>query len=116
MRTGWFSSLALASILLAGCVPRWSSTQTIPSPDGSLTLVTSIEQSHADPKTYLCVVFEIRDRSGHVLHRENTRASDVMRWKMVWESNESIRLDSSDIGPSRWVRQPGGIWKRQPEL
>jgi hypothetical protein len=75
------------------------------SPDGLLTLVTSVEHSRQDPKTYLCVVFEIRDRSGKVLHRENTHASDTMRWNMVWESNTRVRLDSSDTSTYRWTKQ-----------
>jgi hypothetical protein len=31
---------------------------------------------------------------------------------MVWESNARIRLDSSDIGTRRWVKQTDGTWKK----
>src|SRR5258708_39047870 len=105
-----FALLILALTLIAGCSHQSSS---ISSPDGSLSLLTSVEQSRQDPKTYLCVVFEVRDRSGKTLYRENTHASDTMRWRMVWESNDRVRLDSSDIGTCHWVRQADGSWKKQ---
>jgi hypothetical protein len=77
-----------------------------------MTLVTTIEQSRADPTAYLCVVFEIHDAAGKVLYQENTHASDVHRWSMRWESNDVIRLQSSDIGPRSWRRQPNGEWEK----
>src|ERR1035437_4240229 len=108
-----FALIFLALILIGGC-SRQSSPASLPdaasSPDGSFSFVTSVEQSHQDPKTYLCVVFEVRDRAGKTVHRENTHASDVMRWSMIWESNGCIRLDSSDIGTYRWQRQPDNSW------
>lgn len=83
------------------------------SPDGTLTLVTDVEHSRADPRIYLCVIFEIRDRSGKVVHRENTRASDLSQWQMSWVSAEKIRLESSDIGTYYWTKQPDGTWKKE---
>ena len=85
----------------------------VPSPDGSMTLHTRVEQSRADPRTYLCVIFEVRDKSGRVLHSENTRASDRMRWEMSWVTNERVRLRSSDIGTYEWRRQADGKWVRE---
>jgi hypothetical protein len=78
-----------------------------------MTLHTRIEQSRSDPTLYLCVIFEIRDRSGCILHTENTRASDVMRWEMSWVDNDRIRLRSSDIGTYEWVRQADGRWLKE---
>ncbi len=75
-----------------------------------MTLHTRIESSRADPGAYLCVIFEIRDRSGRVLYSENTRASDTMRWDLAWVSNNRIRLESSDIGRYDWRRQADGTW------
>jgi hypothetical protein len=66
--------------------------------------------SRADPKTYLCVVFEIQDATGKVLHRENTGASTVHRWNMYWKTDDVVQLDSSDIGPRSWRRQANGKW------
>ena len=94
--------------LVAACSP--SAPAPIASPDGSMILVTSIEQSHRDPTTYLCVVFEIQDKAGRILHKENTRASSIMRWNISWVSNDRIKLESSDIGKRLWTRQPSGSW------
>jgi hypothetical protein len=78
-----------------------------------MTLHTSIEQSRDDPGAYLCVILEIRDRDGKVLHSENTRASDVMRWDLSWISDDRIRLKSSDIGTHDWQRKDDGRWSKE---
>ncbi len=105
--------LLLMPLVFAGCGRR-AALPPIPSPDGSMTLHTRIEQSKADPAAYLCVVLEIRDPTGRVLHSENTRASDVMRWDMAWVANDRIRLKSSDIGTYDWHRQDDGRWVKEP--
>ena len=83
------------------------------SPGGIYTLHTSIERSRRDPGGYLCVVFEIRDSAGKVLHTENTRASDNSRWRINWVSDDKIRLESSDIGTYHWTRQTDGEWRKE---
>jgi hypothetical protein len=103
-------SLLLLLSLAAGC------SRPVPpqaSPDGSLILAASIERSRAAGSKYLCVILEIRDRAGKVLFRENTGASDVMKWNLHWESNTRIKLDSSDIGTYYWNRQPDGSWRKE---
>ena len=104
--------LCLLFLFVAACGGR-RAPAPIASPDGSMTLHTRVEQSRADPETYLCVVFEIRDQSGLMLHEENTRASDRMRWKMSWNSKDRIRLESSDIGTYHWRRQADGTWAKE---
>jgi len=98
-------------ILLTACSPQ--AKPPIPSPDGSLTLHTSVESSHSDPTGYGCVVVEIHDQSARVLFRENTHASDFQRWGVIWTSNNQFRLNSSDIGTYTWTRQPDATWKKQ---
>jgi len=105
----FLKSIGFALILLVGCSHKMP---TMLSPDGSMNLVTSVEQSRQDPQAYLCVVFEIRDQTGKTLYRENTHASVRMRWNMSWASNDRIRLDSSDIGTHYWTKQPDGSWKK----
>ncbi len=97
-------------MLFIGCSPAAQSP--LKSPNGSLTLYTSVEHSRSDPGAYLCVIFEIRDRAGKALHTENTRASALSRWSMRWLSEDTIRLESSDIGPYEWTRRPDGTWKK----
>jgi len=77
-----------------------------------MTIVTSIEQSQTDPTAYLCVVFEIRNKQGRVLYKENTHASDRMRWNMDWISTNKVRLASSDNGTYFWEQQTNGVWKK----
>jgi hypothetical protein len=103
--------LLISCLLLAGCARHGPAP--VPSPDGSMTLHTRVEQSRSDLSSYLCVIFEVRDKSGRVLHSENTRASDRMRWEMSWVTNERVRLKSSDIGTHDWRRQADGKWVKE---
>jgi predicted small lipoprotein YifL len=109
MNVPWFALLML--VLAAGCGRK--GPPPLISPDGSLTLATSVEHSRTDPRAYLCVVFEIRDLAGKVLHNENTRASDLSQWQMTWVSTNKIKLESSDIGTYVWTKQAHGTWKKE---
>jgi hypothetical protein len=106
--------MLLAMVALCGCARK--PEPPIFSPDGSMSLHTWIEESKSDPTSYLCVAFQIRAARRRVLHEENTRASDVMRWRMSWISNECLRLDSSDIGTCFWEIQPDGSWRKTDQL
>jgi hypothetical protein len=101
--------LSLLFLLTSGCGGGHRHAP-IASPDGSMTLNTRIEQSRSDPATHLCVIFEIRDSSGRIVHSENTRASDAMSGRMSWVANDQIRLESSDIGTYHWRRPKVGPW------
>lgn len=100
----------LLFLVALGCS---SGTPEIPSPDGLLKIVTSVERNNADPAAYRCVILEIRDAAGRVIFRENTRASDTHRWSLTWISNDRIRLESSDIGTYCWSRQADNSWKKE---
>jgi hypothetical protein len=82
----------------------------IPSPDGTMQLVTSIPQKANDPD-YHCLVFEIRDIAGKVLHRQNTGAK-VSGWSVGWGSNTRIFVYASDIGTCHWSKQTNGALKK----
>ncbi len=100
---------ALALLLtLVGCSP---SMPVIPSPSGALALVTSIPQKRDDPD-YGCLVFEIRDAAGKVMHRENTGAK-ATGWSIGWSSDSQVFVYCSDIGTHHWNKQPDGSWKKQ---
>ena len=103
--------LLLTALVLVGCSPA-SRQVSQPSPDGKLTLVAFPQQS-TNNRVLQLVMFEIRDQAGKVLHREDTRASDAMRWGMAWVSNERIELKSSDIGTYYWSRQHDGTWRKE---
>ncbi len=110
-RTDLLGAGLLCLTLTVGC--GRDAAPAVVSPDGSLTLVTSVEHTRADPRKYLCVVFEIRDRTGKVLHSENTGASHLSQWRMNWASTNEIRLVSSDIGTYCWSSQADGTWKKE---
>jgi hypothetical protein len=98
-------------LALVGC----SSTPNlvpIPSPDGKLTVVPTINQSQNDPTKYLCVRFAIVDGKGKILHQEHTSASVRMKWSLKWQGNDKIVLKSADIGTYIWQRQASGKWKK----
>ena len=81
-----------------------------------MALLTSVEKSKTNPALYLCVTFEVRDKAGRLLAKENTRASDASAWNLSWDSIDRIKLESSDIGTYFWDRQADGTWKRNPPL
>ena len=67
-----------------------------------MTLTPSVNQSKADPTTYLCVAFDIHDKSGTLLHGIQSNASDISKWAIGWFDDTTIVLYSSDIGTYAW--------------
>ena len=121
------TGLSIAGVLIIlmilyfiGCGQSPSTSVSIPSPDGSLLLKSSVNQNTADPSGYLRVVVEIKDLYGNSVFRETTPASDTMRWSLKWVNNNEIFLDSADIGryvirrvdSKQWV---GGFEKANPQ-
>ena len=112
-------SILLMVLCFISCGQSPSTSVSIPSPDGSLLLKSSVNQNSGDPASYLRVVVEIKDLYGNVVFRETTPASDTMRWSLKWISNNEILLDSSDTGRyiirrvdnKQWV---GGYEKANP--
>ena len=113
------SSIIITVLFIFGCGQSPSTSVSIPSPDGSLLLKSSVNQNTSDPASYLRVVVEIKDLYGNIVFRETTTASDTMRWSLKWVSNHEILLDSSDTGRyiirrvdnQQWV---GGFEKANP--
>ena len=93
-----FISLFLMVFTFVACGQSPSTSVSIPSPDGSLLLKSSVNQNTEDPASYLRVVVEIKDLYGNSVFRETTPASDTMRWSLKWVSNNEILLDSAEIG------------------
>ena len=75
------------AILSFGCGQLPSTSVSIPSPDGSLLLKSSVNQNTTDPAGYLRVIVEIKDLYGNMVFRETTPASDTMRWSLKWVNN-----------------------------
>lgn len=89
--------------------------QVIDSPQNDRTLTIGVNISRDDPTQYLTLVFEVRDKaSGDLLHRQQTRASSRMAWSMRWLDNNTIQLESSDVGTTCWQEQDDGAWPELP--
>jgi hypothetical protein len=73
------------------------------SPDGSKVIIPAVSYNKDISDTYLFVHLKIQDtRSGEILFQQQTSASDRMRWSVSWVDDETIMLDSSDIGEYCW--------------
>ncbi len=95
-----------------GC--RRSTPSSSASPDGTMTMTTTVNRDPSHPARDGCVIVEIRDRSGTSIYREVTPASDHQRWSIRWESNDRIVLDSSDIGRYVISKSSSGHWTGDP--
>lgn len=92
---------------IAACLmPIFCSSPTdcapIKSPNGSLTLIPSVNQSKNDLTKYHCVAFDITDSTGARLHHVQSGASDRMKWAIGWFNDSTVILYSSDIGTRAW--------------
>ena len=101
--------LSLLAIFSKGC-GRGQGVPPQKSPDGKFTLVTSVNQSNADPRRYLCVIVDIKDSAGKTVYHKVTPASDTQGWSIRWLDNNKIQLASSDIGTHHIRRQADGSW------
>jgi len=99
-------------VFVCFCTGCGSHHGSFPSPDHSMTLVTYSSQFRDDPGGYHCVVIEIRDRRGWLLHKENTGVSDQRRWSVRWRSNDRIEVKGTGMKRCVWQCQPNGAWKK----
>ena len=104
MRFAIILVLALAPFI--GCGSPFGSARSalkpIASPDGTMTLTPLVNQSKADPTKYLCVAFDVHDKSNTFLHQVQSSASDIQKWAIGWFDDSTIVLYSSDIGTYAW--------------
>ena len=52
------------------------------------------------------IIIDVSDNAGRTWTID-TRASGRMRWSLSWLNDTTIALESSDIGPRRWVYKNG---------
>ncbi len=85
--------------------------ESIDSSQNDRALTIGVNASRDDPTQYLTLVFEVRDKaSGDLLHRQQTRASSRMAWSMRWLDNNTVQLESSDVGTYCWQEQADDAW------
>ena len=86
--------------LLASCHTK----ESVKSPDASML-------AEADQNSAGLVTVRILDSGGTPLYKTTSGASAYQQWSIKWLSNEKLLLQSSDIGPSTFVKQADGTWK-----
>ena len=81
------------------------------SPDESKVIIPTVSSKKGNNDSYLLVHLEIQDaHSGNILFKVQTRASDRMRWSVGWIDNNTVELDSSDIGSYCWAEGDNQSW------
>ncbi len=81
------------------------------SPSGAYYLETKINKNKKDRERYLCVVIVVKHKDGRFIEEIKTDASDRMSWDVNWGVDDSIILDSSDIGGRIWKKIDADHWK-----
>lgn len=82
------------------------------SADRSRVIIPSINFNKDDYEAYLQVHIEVQDtKSGETLFQVQTNASDRMRWSVGWADNNTVILDSSDIGLYCWTEGDDDTWR-----
>jgi hypothetical protein len=80
------------------------------SPDGSKVIIPTVNYYKEIYEKYLLVHFKVQDtHSKEILFEVQTHASDRMRWSIAWVGNNTVLLDSSDIGLYCW-KEKNGTW------
>ena len=113
----FFGILGLITITLIALVLFFEqgSTRIKPDPvysaDSSKVIIPIINSNKADYTSYLLIYLEIKDtQSEKTLFQVQTRASNRMRWSVEWLDNNTVLLDSSDIGSYCWKEGSDHIW------
>ncbi len=83
----------------------------IDSPNGEKILVANVNNDKQDVQNYLLVFLEVQDaRSGKIIFQVQTNASHRMRWEVSWVDDQTIKLDSADIGTYCWKEESDQLW------
>lgn len=99
----WFAAIPY---LFTGTHPY--KIEPVYSIDKSMVAIPTVSYDKNNHETYLLVYIEIQDtKSGETLFQVLTRASNRMRWSVSWVGNNTVRLDSSDIGFYCWTDRAG---------
>ena len=79
--------------------------------DRSRVIIPSINYNKEDYEDFLQVHLEVQDtKSGETLFQVQTNASDRMNWSVDWMGNNTVILNSSDIGTYCWVESSDKNW------
>ncbi len=81
------------------------------SPSGLYYLEIDTNTDKTDLRTYLCIIIIVKQQDGKIVDKIQTTASSKMTWSVSWDSNDSILLDSSDIGDRRWKKTNDDHWR-----
>lgn len=94
--------LAIASIVLV-LFGRRENNKTLYSPDKTKQLIAHVNRSPSDKTRYLTVTFDVLDsQSNLIITHQGTGASDRSKWTVEWINDNTIKLNSIDIGTYCW--------------
>ncbi len=105
-----FAWLTLVMHLFTRIIPN------VPDPvysaDRSRIIIPSVNFNEDNSDTYLLVHLEVQESSTkETLFQVQTRASHRMRWSIKWIDNNTVMLESSDIGSDCWIEDNSEVWK-----
>jgi len=81
------------------------------SPDGTRVTIPTINFDKGDKDKYLLVHLKIQNTTSEdPLFQVQTRVSNRMRWSVDWIDNNTVILNSSDIGTYCW-KENNDSWK-----
>lgn len=85
--------------------------ETHDSPSKIFSLTVELGDRN-NPKDWTILMLKLTDKNERELDYVNTEASDVQKWAVIWYNENTIILNSSDIGPMAWtVTQKGKMMK-----
>ena len=80
------------------------------SPSGQFFLKTETNRSDEKLDTYFCVEILIFDKDNRLLQEIQTNASVSMKFDVRWQDDDSVLLESSDIGNRLWIKVSDSKW------
>jgi len=112
-RNRLFLLVGIAAILaLYGKLRQPTGPREVPSPDGTYVLRSWINNLQSGGGTFHCVEFEIENRSGSIVHHEQTHAPGSTRWRIGWDDRNRVWLNNVQTGMEYWELGPDAIWRR----
>jgi hypothetical protein len=98
--------LSLAALITAVDYAIQERLEAIHSPNGQRSIVFEGEK---------ILTIRIIDKGGKMEARINTHASRVMKWRLRWDGNDRIALESGDIGRRAWRFDRSVGWVEEGE-
>ncbi len=107
------TAMLIIILSITCCVCQIMLTNKLLSPSGLFYLKTEVNTSKEDLRKYLCIKIIVWDKQGNLIEQIQTDASSRMRFNIKWQEDESILLESSDIGNYIWLKDNENRWSKK---